>query len=285
MTGLLNLWKSFNFGFKNHKVRAIKHVFLAYSVLWTLIESITSILSYDDIKGVPYYLTLVIVSFLYGIIKIFQPRSIEFKIPSSDTKVKIFYGDIFSQNGIIAIPVNEYFDSEIGKPVSENSLHGMLIRNYLGGYAISFDQAVQSDLSTANGQEVIEKVDGKNKKYPIGTTVLITANDSKFLLFAFSHTDPINCKAYADISVMTKSLSGLFEKARNILGGNPINIPLIGSGLSGVGLPTTQLLQLILLALVEETKKREISKEIRIVLHEARFEEIDLELIQKQWSN
>lgn len=281
---LKNNWKSFRFGYMHHKSRIITQGFLAYSVLWTVIESVTSILKIE-IKGAPYYLVLVLLSLLYGIRKIYQPRNIEFKIPSSDTKIKIFYGDIFEQNGMIAIPVNEYFDSEIGKPVSEHSLHGIVISKFLGGFSISFDQAIKEDLLNESYEDVHEKIDGKNKKYQIGTTALINAGNKKFLLFALSHTGSADCKAYADISVLTKSLGGLLSKARNILGGNPINIPLIGSGLSGIGLPATQLLQLIILVLIEETKKREISKEIRIVLHESRFEEVDLELIKNQWSD
>lgn len=279
-----NIFKSLKYGLKNHQFRVISYGFLCYSFLWTIIESATSILSIS-IQGSGYYLSLIGSSLIFGLYKIYQPRSISFKIPASDTTVKVYYGDIFEQDGVIAIPVNEFFDSEIGNPVSELSLHGIVIQKFLGGFSASFDQAIQNDLLNKTYDEIHEKVDGKNKKYQIGTTALLNADNRKFLLFVLSHTSYADCKAYADISVLTKSLTGLLERARNILSGNSINIPLIGSGLAGIGLPPTQLLQLIILVLVEETKKREISKEVRIVLHESKFEEIDLELIKNQWSN
>jgi len=279
-----NIFKSFKYGFQKHKSRIIGYGFLCYSFLWTIIESATSILN-KKVEGVEYYFSLVLISLLFGIHKIYQPRKISFKIPTSDTTVKIFYGDIFEQDGMIAIPVNEFFDSEIGKPVSELSLHGIMIKKILRGYSASFDQAIKTDLSTEKYEEVQEKIEGKKKKYQIGTTIPMAVNNNVFLLFASSCTNPSDCKAYADTTTVTKALKGLFSKARSELGGKIINIPLVASGLSGIGLPATQLLQLIILVLIEETKKQEISKEIQIVLHESRFEEIDLELIKNQWSN
>ena len=82
---------------------------------------------------------------------------------------------------------------------------------------------------------------------------------------------------------MISAIHGLFDKSRNSTGGEKLILPLIGSGISGVGLPATQLLQLIVLTIIDETKKRQICKQIDLVLHESRFEEIDLETIKRQW--
>ena len=78
-------------------------------------------------------------------------------------------------------------------------------------------------------------------------------------------------------------MHGLFDRARNCTGGEKLVIPLVGSGIFGVGLPATQLLQLIVLTIINETKKRQICNEIDLVLYESRFEEIDLETIKRQW--
>lgn len=212
----------------------------------------------------------------------YQPKKISIKVNTSDTTLNIYYGDIFEQKGYTAISVNEYFDSELGDPVSENSLHGVVIKQYFGGHPESFDSAVANDLQNIPFEDV-GRGRGNTKKYPIGSTAKVTANEHNFLLFALSHTDIQTFKASSDLSTMITAMHGLFERSRNCTGGEKLIIPLIGSGISGVGLPATQLLQLIVLAIIDETKKRQICKEIDLVLHESRFEEIDLETIKRQW--
>ena len=82
---------------------------------------------------------------------------------------------------------------------------------------------------------------------------------------------------------LVQALEGLCAKARVVLNGERLIVPLVGSGLSGVGLPANQLLQLILLVLVNETKKNQVASDIEIVIHTDRFDEVDLALIENLW--
>ena len=275
--------KSLFLGLKRHPFRFLVSIFLAYSAFWTIVESVSFFNPNLGLQGFKYHMFIVGISVIVGIYQIYQPKKISIEINTSDTVLNIYYGDIFKQKGYIAIAVNEYFDSELGDPVSENSLHGMLIKQFFGGHPESFDRAVDEDLDGINYNE-ISRDRGKEKKYPIGTTARISANTNNFLLFAQSHTNIDTFKAYSDLSTMVISLSGLFDKARNSTGGEPLVLPLVGSGISGVGLPATQIVQLIVLTIIDETKKRQICKQVDLVLHESRFDEIDLELIKRQWS-
>jgi hypothetical protein len=54
--------------------------------------------------------------------------------------------------------------------------------------------------------------------------------------------------------------------------------------LSGLGLPTRDLLNLIILSAITETKAKQITHTIRIVLHRDRFDELDLREVQKHWN-
>ena len=244
--------------------------------------SITSFYPSLPLQGHSKYFVFVGVSIMIGIARVYQPRQISIKVNTSDTTLNIYYGDIFKQKGYTAISANEFFDSELGEPVSENSLHGMVIKQYFGGHPESFDKAISTDIKEIPF-EVVQRDRGNTKKYPIGTTAFIEANERKFLLFALSHTNIQTFKASSNLSTMIKAIHGLFERARNCTGGEKLNIPLIGSGISGVGLPGTQLLQLIVLTIIDETKKQQICMEIDLVIHESRFEEIDLETIRRQW--
>lgn len=269
-------------GLKRHPWRFIISIFLSYSAFWTVVGSIASFYPSLALQGHSKYFFFVGISIVVGIVRVYQPRQISIKVNTSDTTLNIYYGDIFKQKGYTAISANEFFDSELGEPVSENSLHGMVIKQYFGGHPESFDKAISTDIKDIPF-EVVQRDRGNTRKYLIGTTAFIKANERKFLLFALSHTNIQTFKASSNLSTMIKAMHGLFERARNCTGGEKLNIPLIGSGISGVGLPGTQLLQLIVLAIIDETKKQQICKEIDLVIHESRFEEIDLETIRRQW--
>ncbi len=234
------------------------------------------------LQGFRNHLMLITISSAIGLCRVYQPNKVLIKINTSDTTLNIYYGDVFESKGYTAIAVNEFFDSELGKPVSEKTLHGMVIKRFFGGHPESFDNAVSADLQNYDFEQVDRK-QGNRKKYPIGTTAQVVANEHKFLLFALSHTNIETFKASSDLATMISTMYGLFEKSRNCTGGETLILPLIGSGISGVGLPATQLLQSIILVIIEETKKRQICKRIDLVLHESRFEEVDLETIKRQW--
>jgi hypothetical protein len=82
---------------------------------------------------------------------------------------------------------------------------------------------------------------------------------------------------------MWNALNDLWKRVRIESGGHPVNLPLVGSGLSGLGLPTRDLLNLIILSAITETKAREITQRIRVVLHRSRFEDLDLRDVKQFW--
>ena len=64
---------------------------------------------------------------------------------------------------------------------------------------------------------------------------------------------------------------------------NALNIPLMGSGLARTGFKPNIIVDLILLAVFEESKLQKITNEIRIVLPAHQRKTIDLSTIQKDW--
>lgn len=255
---------------------------MAYSALWTLVESASYFLPDIRLQGIRCYVALVFLAVLIACIRAYQCRFVSFKIVHSNTKVNVLFGDLFERDGYLAIPVNEFFDSELGLPVSPKSLHGIVINRFFGGHPASFDQLVSTDIANAPGQD-IQRIGGKSRKYPIGTTAEVKTNSHQFLLFALSTTDLTTFKAAATVPDLINALEGLCAKARVVLGGERLVIPLVGSGLSGIGLPANQLLQLILLVIVNETKKNQVSLDIDVVIHPDRFDEIDLRLVENFW--
>lgn len=278
LKSLLDLFR----GIYKHPVKLSGYIFTAFSVLFTLIKAVTHFIPGIEVTG-PFALgIIVLISIVFGMKKVWKPSKIKILLANSNTMIEVLFGDLFIQDGIRIISVNEFFDSKIGKPVSEKSLHGIFLKKCFGGHPESFDMQVNEQLKLIESKE-IAKIEGKNKCFPIGSTALINVNADRYLIFALTKSNPETCKAYSDVTMMWTALHEVWQKARNESGGNDINIPLVGSGLAGLGLPTRDLLNLIILSAITETKSKEIAKKIRIVLHRDRFEDLDLRDVKKHW--
>jgi len=158
----------------------------------------------------------------------------------------------------------------------------MFLQKCFGGHPEPFDKQVDEQLRNVTSC-VVEKVEGKSKCYPIGSTVLITVNQDRYLAFASSKADPKTCKVYADVGMMWEALHALWQRVRIEANGDAVNLPLVGSGLAGLGLPARDLLNLIILSAITETKVKEVTQRIQIVLHRSRFHELNLSDITKHW--
>lgn len=269
-------------GIQKHPWSAFVYFFASFSVLWTLVEGLTYFIPTLDISGVPSLIVVGIIGIIYSTHSIRRPSSVIFSITHTNTKIQIKFGDIFREDGVRCIPVNEFFDSELGLPVSDKSLHGIFLSRCFGGHPESFDNIIEGELS-AISPETVQREQGKESRYPIGTTANVTVNSDRYMCFALCRTDTKTLKAEADVPMLWQALEGLYSKARNSLGGSPLVLPLVGSGLSGIGLPARDLLGLIVLSIIAESKKKHIGTLISIVLASDRFDEIDLAEVEKYW--
>ena len=269
-------------GIRKHPWRSFVYLFASFSVLWTLVEGLTHFIPTLKIQGVPALLIVLVIGVVYSVCKVHRPSSVAFNIAHSNTRIQIKFGDIFTEEGVRCIAVNEFFDSELGTPVSEKSLHGVFISRCFGGHPESFDKIVSDDL-VGVACKTTQRTQGKDGKYPIGTTAGVTVNSDRYMCFALCHTDLKTCKAEADVPMLWQALEGLYSKARHSLGGDSLVLPLVGSGLSGIGLPARDLLDLIVLSIIAESKKKQIATLIKIILTYDRFDEVDLAEVKKYW--
>jgi hypothetical protein len=209
---------------------------------------------------------------------------VSFRLGTTSTQIEICFGDLFGFEGQKAIPVNEYFESSLdGDHVSERSVHGQFIKRKFSGVPQGFDALVEKSLSSVPSEHV-DRPTGKNLKYPLGTTAMMNLGSERFYLVAVCATDIKTLKASSDVTQLWIALLALWEKVRTGNSGEEINVPLFGGGLAGIGLPSMQLLQLLVLSIVVATRKSTVATKIRIVLHESKFEEFDLRTIRRDWS-
>jgi hypothetical protein len=165
MNGLVN-------GLKHSRWKSLTHAFVAFSVIWTLVKATVYFIPSVNLSGHLPLGIVILASLIYSGYQSWQPSSVELNIKHTNTKVTILFGDLFTQDGYRAIPVNEFFDSSFGNPVSDNSLHGLFLKKCFGGYPDSFDRIVENELAGVPFDD-ISRSEGKSKRFPIGTTVKI----------------------------------------------------------------------------------------------------------------
>jgi len=273
----------------------IKTLLAALGMVWLFLEAYYVLYNTDPGNRIDFW-SFLIIGIMLGIawflvdgffLSGYLKRSIEISSNAFDTKIKVIFADLFSQKGWKAISVNDFFDSMVdGDHISENSLHGIMLKNYWGGNIIDWEKQVTGDLSDISTKEELKNrpAPGKQIRYPIGTTAKVSNNGNNFLCVVATHTNIDSLQVSASSDDLNKALRGLLCKARTVCSGNALNIPLIGSGLARTGIKPNIIVDLILLSIFDESKREKITNEIRIILPKQKRNEINISTIQKEWS-
>lgn len=257
---------------------------VAFSVFWTATEAAYHFSEWAVLKSQLYVFAIVTTSIVYALQAQWKIAFVTIPLKRSNISIEIMFGDIFTLDGVTAIPVGEYFESEFGLPVSPNSLHGIFITRCFGGHPQAFDDQLTKHLADIRPTHAQKEV-GKSDRYPIGTTALLESAGKRYLAFALTRSDTKTCKAFADVPLMFEALAGLWKSARTHLNGDALNLPLVGSGSSGIGLPTVDLLHLLLLSFIDESRRQVITLKLRIVLTRDRLNEVDLRKLKEDWED
>ena len=152
------------------------------------------------------------------------------KLLINDTDVEIVFGDIFVQDGIKVIAFNEYFDTQVdNRIISETSLNGQYILYHSYGKK-HIDKVIANEKHLEEAvveRNVHRKQGGKQIKYRLGTICPI--ND--YFVMAFTHFDE-NDRAYLSLEDYVTCLMHMWTELDCLYAGKPINITLLGSGIT-----------------------------------------------------
>ena len=260
--------------------------FATYGALWAVLEPLTTFLPLAPREGPWWYAAFVFLSVIGGACLARRTDRIEFRIPGSDSRLEIRFGDILKMEGIVVIPANEFFDGELGDHVSVESLHGRFIKDVLGGVTQSFYSLIAKDLANVEPTQtnVQRPSGGQCVRYPIGTVARADVNEKRYLLAALSRTNVCTLKASATVQDLWVRLDGVWEGIRDYSNGRPASLPLIGSGLSGVGLPTANLIEVIVISFLKETKELKVADKVTLILPDRLAGELDLKKIERSWN-
>lgn len=274
-------------GVKQYPLKVAFVTYTIFAILFTTIEASVFFIpafepNYTIRQGIYILFGLCLLSAVIASYQAADRTNLKLDLTPIDTAIEISFGDLFQATGAKVVAVNEYFDSELGPRVARSSLHGQVIQRYFEGQSSEFETAVDRSLDT-EGAEDVSRPGNRTKSYPIGTTAVVESSEQKFFLPALTKTDPQTNKARCNLSMFTKAMSGLWETVRNQAQGEPVTIPLLGSGQAQVGLPPQQLLQLIVMTIVEASRTTKITGKINIVLPHDCIDKIDLAAIDQHW--
>ena len=207
---------------------------------WNIFSIISTIAGFIlAITGVPNNLSAVILIcfiILFAIIYViifcyykYYCNHIELKIGKVSLDIKI--GDIFKEEGVKVIPVNEYFDTQVDDVIiSQTSLHGIYVKEYLKYNDLkSLNSKIEECLKNYQYEENSSRLNGKKKRYAIGTTI----NINDYILTALTKFDEKN-EAYLSMQEYLKFLNDFWNEINCIHNGRTINVPIIGTGISRI---------------------------------------------------
>lgn len=262
-----------------------RNVVLAFSVLWGVIEPALALLTGEVARpGWDRFLPLVVVAVAVGAVLTAEPASVKIRIPGSRTEVEIAVGDLFESPHHKVIPVNEYFDAELGDLVAPNSVHGQCIRRLFGGDSNRFAATVDEALKGKSCHAVPHKR-GRTNCYALGTVAVVDYSDHRLFLVAVAHTDTDTLQASSAVEELWTSLMSLWQSVRKGCNAQPVAMPLVGGGLARIGLPSSGIASLILLSLFQETRANKlVTERVLILVPESVFRELSLRELVPEWS-
>ncbi|MEP5729988.1 MAG: macro domain-containing protein [Sulfitobacter sp.] len=213
----------------------------------------------------------------------------EVEIPNSvnDTKIRVKFGDLFKEEGWKAIAVNDFFDSRVDEDlVSSKSLHGHVLNSYWEENRTDWVRQVASSLNGLTAKiEARSKGKGNKSRYPIGTTAHAIVGEQKFLFVSLGETNLSNNETSANAEMLISAVRGMIAKARAACSMEPLAIPLMGTGLARIGTKESVILDLIITAVLEESRNGRVTGEISIVLPERLKRKINLKNSLRNWGH
>jgi len=271
-------------------LKVVRNIFLVYSVCWGLMEPVFELVpgaeNYFDRRNT--FEIILAIGLVGGIWSSIRPWRIDLKLQNHVISVE--FNDLFKCEGVKVIPVSRFmFEIE----VIQASLQSLLIKRFRdsaeGNQGIEeYRNKLQKALESKARDEIERTPErGIEERFPVGTTALIEHHGQEYLLLAVAETE-IQGFIQENNSNATKlwlALDNLWKAAPDLLRARSINIPLLGSGISGIRLSPSQILEMNLLVLSKTIlEARQITTgEIRVILHYKYFETIDLHQIKRLW--
>lgn len=199
-----------------------------------------------------------------------------YKDPHSDLRVIVECCDLFDQEGLKVIHAVDTFDTELGRIISPNSVHGLFLQRAQKAN-IDIDSIIETRLQDTSPASIDEDLPGKKVRYTLGTVCAVDIEDDNYALVSFTHlkkngTISIQRNEYTQFMLdMWRNLSSPFVRQ------DTINVAVMGNRF--VDLPadfsTEQKIDLMIQTFFAIAKEKTCCKTMRICVHESNIAEVD----------
>ncbi|MCC5670130.1 DUF6430 domain-containing protein [Nostoc sp. CHAB 5784] len=223
------------------------------------------------------YFALIIICFIFAILKCFPRRSFCHKLSSPDSMVEVKVGDIFDEKGHIVIGTNDVFDTELGEIIKPSSVQGQFLTKVYANDIARLDADIETALEPLSNlcKEETNKKRGKTGRYPIGTAITLGTHDKRYFLTAYGYMNN-DITVQSSSEYILQSLNNLWKEIRLKGHSENVTIPIIGSDLARTGLPRMALAKLIIEAFVIASKEKFITKKLTVMIYPKDLDSIDL---------
>lgn len=277
----LNFYRKQFFKEVSAKASALKSLCISV-VLWIVSDENSKIPAQDClllfVRNVfPVFLTVFICIILISIISAFNKKSFSpsFSIKRGITRINVFFGDIFSQEGIKVIPINDIADDKVaGNAISENSIHGQFLTTYCPGGASGFKHEIEKQTEDENLVK-LEGFDGS--VYKIGSIFRI----DDFFCAVLTHTKLPEYTVKSSSSDLICVVESVIDAANQYARGKPVFMPLIGGGLARINLEKEAKVQMIISAIQAKNSIVGYNGEFNIVLSYEDLENIKFDKLKQ----
>jgi len=242
-----------------------------------IVISFTSF-SLGSVGKLPAQIGVVVVAY---IILIIGTMYVKYKLSKSaitlnirGMKVIVKEGDILASTGWKLIPFNEYFDTQVDDVIiAHSSLNGKYIDSLGDDDREALKLAISDDNKSPLNRHNLS--DGAKTRYELGTIKVF----QEVMMLALTHFNEQN-EAHTNRAEYEHTLRKMWKEIRRTYQGKPINIPLIGGGITQfedmTDKPNDQLLRCILCTLRTSSVTFDENVQITIILTKKALETVNL---------
>ncbi|WP_409428973.1 macro domain-containing protein [Mycobacterium sp. SMC-11] len=226
------------------------------------------------------FLLVALAAFLYALRRSW-PRPIEQHYSTPDTVIRLVTGDLFSQSTSLVIGMSDCFDVETPHIIRTDSVQGQFLsRVYRGDL-----RKLQSDLAEALAAETPIEVgvdkNGNTDRYGCGTVAAIRQHRTYYYCVAYTKMDERN-NVSSTIGILWDAMEELWCEVRRHSNGEPVSVPIIGLGQSGLStvLPIQDAIRFLILTFMFASRQERVCDELRIVVRAEDEKRVDMLEIQ-----
>lgn len=228
-------------------------------------------------------LSLIAVSVGYAYRKLFcKKQSLVLEI-NKRTKIYVHKENLMSVSGMKVIPVNEYFDTHNGDGIiNPSSLHGQFI-SLFDGRIEKLKQQINSQLAKIQPLPLNRQRDMvaglPQTKYPLGTCIRVNDDGNSYMLIAVTRFDK---DEHVDVAteVYPEIIRKMYNGIEKLQDGQPVYLPLIGSGMSGYQLTNMQILD-TLVQMAHNADRLAVTKGIHVCIYnDEQMDTLNLNIIE-----